>query len=89
MKLKSPTPLFTAVVLALALAGTGCSSVSNNPQAADKSSNFLGLVRIEPRSYAYTQPASFEIHTNDLIEKPNMSGNKVSLIWGLINLEDY
>jgi hypothetical protein len=89
MKLKSLTPLFSAAVLALALASTGCSSVGGNPQAADKDRNFLGLVRIQPRSYAYTQPASLEIHTNDVIEKPNMSGDKVSLLFGLINLEDY
>ncbi len=89
MKLKSLTPLFSAVVLALAAASTGCSSVSNNPQAADRSSNFLGLIKIEPRSYAYTPPGTLDIHTNDLIEKPNMSGDKVTLIWGLISLDDY
>jgi hypothetical protein len=89
MKLKKLTPLFTVAALALALVGTGCNTASSYPQAADKNRNFLGIVKIEPNSFAHTPPTTMDVHTNDLIEKPDMSGTRVVLLWGLISYEDY
>ncbi len=89
MKLKSLTPIFAATALALATAGAGCSSVSGNPQAADKNRNFLGLIKIEPNSYAETSPATLELHTSDLIERPDMTGTRISLLEGFFTFEDY
>ncbi|HVU37732.1 MAG TPA: hypothetical protein VHC95_05315 [Opitutales bacterium] len=89
MKQKSLTPLLCAAALALSVAGAGCSSVSGNPQAADKNRNFLNLIKIEPHSYAETQPATLELHSNDVIERPNTSGTRVSLLAGLFTFEDY
>ncbi len=89
MKFKTLTPLITAAGLVLAVAGTGCSSTANMPLAANQDRNFLGLVKIEPNSFSQTSPTSFEVRTNDLINKPDVSGTKVSLLFGLITLEDY
>jgi len=89
MKLKSLTPLFAATAVALATAGAGCSSVSGNKQAADQNRNFLGLIRIEPHSYAETPPYTLELKSNDIIERPDMSGTRISLLEGFFTFEDY
>ena len=89
MTLKKYTPLLTATVLALAVAGTGCSTTTAHPGAANQDRNFLGLITIRPNSFAHVSPSSLELHTNELINKPNMSGDEISLVWGAINLEDY
>jgi hypothetical protein len=89
MTLKKITPLFTATVLALAIAGTGCSTTSSHPTAANQDRNLLGIVEIKPNSYAHASPSSDVLHSNELINKPNMSGDQISLLWGAINLEDY
>jgi hypothetical protein len=89
MTLKKLTPLFTVAVLALAVAGTGCSTTTDRPTAANQDRNFLGLITIKPNSFAQASPSSAVLHTNDLINSPDMSGTQVSLIWGALNLEDY
>jgi hypothetical protein len=89
MTLKKYTPLFTASVLALAVAGTGCSTTTAHPSAANQDRNLLGLITIKPDSFAHASPSSTELHTNELINSPDMSGTQISLIWGAINLEDY
>jgi len=89
MTLKKLTPLFTAAGLALAVASTGCSTTSGNPQAANQDRNFLGLIKIEPNSYQDSSPNTLELRTNDVINKPNMSGTRVTLLCGLITIEDY
>ncbi len=89
MTLKKLTPLFTAAGLALAVAGAGCSTTSGDPQAANQDRNFLGLVRIEPNSFQDTTPNTLELHVNDVINKPDMSGTRVTLLAGLITIEDY
>jgi len=89
MTLKKLTPLFAAAVTALALAGTGCSTTTQYPSAANQDRNLGGLITIKPNSFAQVSPSSADLHTNDLINKPNMSGTDISLLWGAINLEDY
>jgi len=89
MKFKSLTPLFTAAGLALAVAGTGCSTTAGKPNMANQDRNFLGLVKVEPNSFAKTGPSTLELHTDDVISKPDMSGTRVTLLFGLITLEDY
>lgn len=89
MTLKKITPLFTAAVLALAVAGTGCSTTTQYPAAANQDRNLLGIIEIKPGSFAHTSPSSGDLHANDLINKPNMSGDQISLLWGAVNLEDY
>ena len=89
MTLKKLTPLFTAAGLALALASAGCSTTSGNPQAANQDRNLLGLVKYEPGSFEDTGPNTLELHINELINKPEMSGDRTTLLFGLITIEDY
>jgi hypothetical protein len=89
MTLKKLTPLFTAAGLALAVASTGCSTTAGNPQAANQDRHFAGLVTIEPHSFQDTTPNTLELHVNDVINKPDMSGDRTTLLFGLITIEDY
>jgi hypothetical protein len=90
MTQKSLTPLLAASLAALALAGAGCSSTAGkNPQFADQDRNFMGIIKIEPGSFADTSPSTLLIRSNDIIEQPNISGDKVSLFSGLFTYEDY
>ncbi len=89
MKFKTLTPLLTAAGLVLAVAGTGCSTTAGMPNAANQDRNFLGIVKIEPNSYSETSPSTLELRTNDVVSKPDISGTKVSLLFGLITIEDY
>ena len=90
MKLKLTTPLFAATGLALALAGSGCSSSSlSDPAAANHTHNFLGLIKIEPNSFAISPPQTLELRSNDVVSKPLVSGTRVTLLEGLITYEDY
>jgi hypothetical protein len=89
MTLKSITPFMVAGLAALALAGSGCSSTAGSPLVADHSKNFLGIYKYEPGSYAYTPPTSDVVHSNAIISHPNSSGDRTTLLWGLISYEDY
>jgi len=90
MMKKSITPLLlTAALAALALTGSGCSSVSDMPQAADQDRNFFNIVKIEPDSFLRSSPSTLEIHSNDIISQPNVSGTRVTLLSGLFTYEDY
>jgi hypothetical protein len=89
MTLKSTTPLMVAGLATLALAGSGCSSTSGNPQVADQSKNILGLYKYEPSSYAFAPPTGSVVHSDEIISHPDASGDKTTLLWGLITYEDY
>ncbi len=83
------TPLLIAAGLVLATCGAGCSTSAGRPLAADQNRNLAGLIKIEPNSFSRTSPATVDLHTNELIEKPDSSGTKISLLWGWFTLEDY
>jgi hypothetical protein len=89
MTLKSITPFMAASLAALALAGTGCSSTSGNPQVANHDKNILGIYKFQPGAYTYAPPTGSVVHANQIISHPNMSGDKTTLLWGLITYEDY
>jgi hypothetical protein len=40
-------------------------------------------------SYAPTTPNSFTIKSDELYTRKNFSGDKTTLLWGLITIEDY
>ena len=56
---------------------------------APKEANVLGIAKIEKDSYAPTGPATIEVKTDELYTRKNVSGDKVTLLWGLITLKDY
>jgi hypothetical protein len=70
-----------------ALVFTGCDGGS--AQMGSKEANVLGIAKVEKEVYSPTSPATFEVSTDELYTRENYSGDKVTLLWGLITLKDY
>ncbi|MBT64549.1 MAG: hypothetical protein CML13_15225 [Puniceicoccaceae bacterium] len=70
-----------------ALAFTGCDG--GTAQMAPKEANLLGIASIERESYENAGVATFAVSTDELYSRKNFSGDKVTLLWGLITLQDY
>lgn len=83
---KSYLSLLSLSMLAILL--TGCNSAKSR-NTAHNDTRFLGLVEYNPASYKLNNYASFSVTTNELINRPNVSGDNLSLAWGLLNFEDY
>lgn len=65
----------------------GCAE--RRAQMASSETNLLGVVKIEEESYGSTGPNTIPIHTDELFTRRNPSGEKVTILWGLITLKDY
>lgn len=70
-----------------ALVFTGCDGGS--AQMAPKEANLLGIAKIEKASYEVTPLTSFIVSTDELYSRDNYQGDRVTLLWGLITLQDY
>lgn len=79
--------LLTLVASLLFLFLTGC--VTNDTQAGHNSVNMLGIVKHEVASYSATGSNTITVSSDELTERKNFSGNKTTLLWGLITLKDY
>ena len=66
---------------------SGCQS--NHSQIGPQESNLLGIVKVEKAAYTPTGPNTFAIHTDELYTRRDFSGDKVTLLWGLITIKDY
>jgi hypothetical protein len=84
MRCKTLTLLSLA---AAALVFTGCDG--GKAQMTSGETNVLGLYTNEQESYAPTTPNSFTIKSDELYTRKNFSGDKTTLLWGLITIEDY
>lgn len=84
MKFKFPT-LLTAFSALCLLSACG----SKQPQYAQKGTNILGIYKSEPAAYSAAKSNTFPISTTEILERENITGNKVTLFWGLITLKDY
>lgn len=81
-----------AVAFVLAIVATGCSSAPKGKQLAPvaaKNSNFLGIVTVEPKSFAIDNPNSDVVNTSDIGARRDFSGTQTTLLWGLISIDDY
>jgi hypothetical protein len=87
MLLKTLTPLLAATLAVVSLASVGCSD--SDPRLAHNGTNFFNMVTVKPDSFAYTPATTAEIHSNQIISRPNVSGTQVSLLCGLITYDDY
>jgi hypothetical protein len=70
-----------------ALVFTGCDG--GTAQMGSKDANLLGLATVEKESYEPTGVASFTLSSDELYDRKNYSGDKVTLLWGLVTLKDY
>jgi len=84
MRCKTLTLLSLA---AAALVFTGCDG--GKAQMTPETTNVLGLYKNAQESYAPTSPNSFTINSDELYTRKNFSGDKTTLLWGLITFEDY
>lgn len=84
MRCKSLTLLS---LIAAALVFTGCDG--GKAQMTTGETNVLGLYKNVQESYAPTSPNSFTINSDELYTRKNFSGDKTTLLWGLITFEDY
>ena len=74
---------------ASALVFTGCYHDAGKAQMASEGTNALGFYKNVQESYAPTGPLSFVINSDELYTRKNFSGDKTTLLWGLITIEDY
>ncbi len=72
---------------ASALVFTGCDG--GKASMAPEETNVLGLYKNVQESYSHTSPTSFIIKSDELYTRKNFSGDKTTLLWGLVTIEDY
>lgn len=79
------------VTLLALLTATLCFSGCDKGQAqmGNREANLLGAAKIERDNYGPVAPTSFVVHTDELYKRKNFSGNRVTLLWGLVTLKDY
>lgn len=80
--------ILLALVSAL-VASVGCSKTAGPVHTTPKSGSFFGLVSHETGTYSNTSGNTLDFSTAELKPNSNFSGNKTSLLWGLITIKDY
>lgn len=87
------TPMKTSALLLLAALLTGCTTYDTPNHGRnvtlEPAHNFLGIVKIEPGSYASNNTATIHLGTNELYSRRTTSGDRITLFWGAITLTDY
>jgi hypothetical protein len=87
-KINMRCKILTLLALAAAvLVFTGCDG--GKAQMARGETNVLGFYQNAQESYAPTSGNSFTINTDELYTRKNFSGDKTTLLWGLLTIEDY
>lgn len=84
MKFKIPT-LLASIVVSCLLSACGSKQALYAPQ----STNILGIYKSEPAAYSAENPNTLALSTTEITGRQNITGNKVTLFWGLITLKDY
>lgn len=70
-----------------ALVFSGCDG--GRAQMEKKEANLLGLATYQPDSYEPVGSSTFAVSTDELYDRDNVQGSKVTLFWGLVTLKDY
>jgi uncharacterized protein YcfL len=79
---------FIKSALLASLLLTGCSAKKQTPPPQVQT-NMLGVFKTQPASYAKLSPTSINLHTDDLSAVDDYSGNRTSLLWGLVTVASY
>lgn len=84
-------PLLAVSTLAVcsAIFTSGCARDRGQAQMGTRETNMFGVVKVERESYAHTAPTTFAVSTDELYKRKNFSGDKMTLLWGLVTLKDY
>ncbi|MFP4068739.1 MAG: hypothetical protein ACOCVJ_03070 [Verrucomicrobiota bacterium] len=72
-----------------ALAFSGCYTDSGTTQMGKEESNLLGVYKFQGDDYSPAGPNTFAVSTDEIYTRNNYSGDKVTLLWGLVTLKDY
>jgi len=72
-------------ILALVLSACDAGKASMAPEET----NVLGIYKHVPQAYSPTTPNSITINSDELYTRKNFSGDKTTLLWGLVTIEDY
>jgi hypothetical protein len=81
------TCYLTPILALAALTFSGCGLKSD--AEGKKQLNLLGVVKYEQASYQQTGPTTLPLASEEFTEQNSFSGDKVTLLWGLITLKDY
>ncbi len=84
MKPRKLTLLFSSIAAAILLGA--CAS---NDDVADKGFNCLGIVKYTPASFEPASQYSAVIRTQDVFGCEIPSGNRLSILWGAVVVQDY
>ncbi len=84
---KKNTSLYLVFIATLALMMSGCGS--DKQYAANKDTHFLGLMKSRPGSFDTRDTTAITLKTDEITTQDNISGDEVSLVWGLIRFQDY
>lgn len=77
-------------LLALLIAAfciTGCDR--GQAQMGPRETNVLGIAKLERESYTHVGTNTFAVSTDELYNRQNFSGDKLTLLWGLVTIKDY
>ncbi|WP_162028000.1 MULTISPECIES: hypothetical protein [unclassified Lentimonas] len=74
---------------ASALVFTGCYHDAGTAQMEKGETNVFGLYKNVQESYEASPTTTFQVNTNELYTRKNFSGDKTTLLWGLVTIEDY
>lgn len=80
--------LFT-IAATLAVFASGCKTTSSNSVYVPRETNILGIIKHQPQSYATVGTNTFHISSDEIRARKDFSGDKTTLLWGLITLTDY
>lgn len=82
--------VITTLLFLFSLAFVGC---ANDPtyqsEYAPAQRNFLGIIKSQDQDYVPTTATTADLSTRELYSPTNFTGEKVTLLWGLITIKDY
>jgi outer membrane lipoprotein SlyB len=81
------TKALTAALVLIAFT-SGCATRTTT-SGGKETTILAGAVTVSTGSFQPTPPATIDADTSKIIGKNGPSGNKTSLLWGLITLHDY
>ncbi len=85
--MNSKLPLVAAVCAAL-LTASGCAT-RTTASGGRETTVLGGAVTVSTNSFQPPTPATLDVDTSKVISTGNPSGNKTTILWGLITLHDY
>lgn len=84
------TKLLSLAVITSALMLTGCATRTQHADVYEnRNTNFLGILKVEPGNFEQPPATSIRVSSEELIPTNDFSGDRVSLLWGLITVTDY